>query len=201
MPRGRHRSASFAINAPASHLCLHHTDLLPCMEHRKSRDALSCDRCRAKKLRCSKDAPVCNSCAHSGFPCHYSGKVARSPLTRAYLTGVEKRLYGLEVLVSQLVPGVDVDDLLSSPNLPQVAGTTLPVINPRTPEAALSPQESAPYDSREPTLPEAVPNNAEGFNWQEENVTVDGLTDGMAALSVEPTGVGYLGQSLLSEEM
>jgi transcriptional regulatory protein GAL4 len=163
------------------------------MDHRKSRDALSCDRCRAKKLRCSKDAPVCTSCAHNGSQCHYSGKVARSPLTRVYLTGVEKRLRGLEILVSQLIPGVDVDDLLSSSNLPQVAGTTPPVPNARTPEAALSPQGSVRSDSREPALPEAVPNNADGFNWQEENVSVDGLTDGMAALSVEPDGVGYLG--------
>jgi transcriptional regulatory protein GAL4 len=38
-----------------------------------------------------------------------------------------------------------------------------------------------------------VPNNADGFNWQEEDANLDSLTDGMAALSVEPTGVGYLG--------
>jgi transcriptional regulatory protein GAL4 len=43
-------------------------------------------------------------------------------------------------------------------------------------------------------LPEAVPSNADGFNWQEEDTNVDSLTDGMAALSVEPTGVGYLGE-------
>lgn len=43
-------------------------------------------------------------------------------------------------------------------------------------------------------LPEAVPSNADGFNWQEEDANVDSLTDGMAALSVEPTGVGYLGE-------
>jgi transcriptional regulatory protein GAL4 len=190
--RCRHRLSSFATDAPAS-LCLHHTNLVPCMEHRRSRDALSCDRCRSKKLRCSKDAPICTSCAHSGSQCHYSGKVSRSPLTRAYLTGVERRLHSLEALVSQLVPGVDVDDLLSSPNVPQAIGTTPSVINPHTPEAAVSPQGSGRSDAREPALPEAVPINADGFNWQEENVSVDGLTDGMAALSVEPTGVGYLG--------
>jgi transcriptional regulatory protein GAL4 len=110
-----------------------------------------------------------------------------------YLTGVEKRLHSLETLVSQLVPGVDVDDLLSSPNLPQLAGTTPPAINPITPKAVLSPQAGVRSDLRESALPEAVPINADGFNWQEENVSVDGLTDGMAALSVEPTGVGYLG--------
>ncbi|KAF7678469.1 hypothetical protein GT037_003850 [Alternaria burnsii] len=162
------------------------------MEHRRPRDALSCDRCRAKKLKCSKDAPICTSCAHSGSHCHYSGKVARSPLTRAYLTSVEKRLHSLESLVTQLLPGVDVEDLLSSSN---VAGTARSVIQSQTPEVAPSPQGSTNSSTHEPALPEAVPNNVDGFNWQEEDVNVDGLTDGMAALSVEPTGVGYLGST------
>lgn len=48
--------------------------------------------------------------------------------------------------------------------------------------------------ANDPVLPEAVPSNADGFNWQEEAANVDSLTDGMAALSVEPTGVGYLGK-------
>jgi len=167
-----------------------HTNHITCMEHRRPRDALSCDRCRAKKLKCSKDLPICTSCAHSGSQCHYSGKVARSPLTRAYLTGVEKRLHSLENLVTQLVPGVDVDHLLASPSL---AAKSPPKIRPRSPEVAPSPEGSTKSISTEPALPEAVPNNVDGFNWHEENVNVDGLTDGMAALSVEPTGVGYLG--------
>jgi hypothetical protein len=193
--RCRHRLASCILTPrhPHLHLHLHDTNFFLCMEHRKPRDALSCDRCRRKKLKCSKDAPVCTSCAHSGSQCHYSGKVTRSPLTRAYLTGVEKRLHSLEAVVSQLLPGVNINDILSSPDL---AGTTPPIINPRTPEVAPSPQGSTNSNSNEPALPEAVPNNADGFNWQEENINVDGLTDGMAALSVEPTGVGYLGQSL-----
>ncbi|KAI4628516.1 hypothetical protein J4E83_003066 [Alternaria metachromatica] len=163
------------------------------MEHRRPRDALSCDRCRAKKLKCSKDAPICTSCAHSGSHCHYSGKVARSPLTRAYLTGVEKRLHSLESLVTQLLPGVDIEDLLSSPNVAGSARSVL--IQSQTPEVAPSPQGSTHSSTHEPALPEAVPNNVDGFNWQEEDVNVDGLTDGMAALSVEPTGVGYLGST------
>lgn len=97
----------------------------------------------------------------------------------------------MESLVTQLVPGVDIEDILSSPN---VAVTTPPVTQSRTPEVALSPQGSTNSSSNEPPLPEAVPNNVDGFNWQEEDLNVDGLTDGMAALSVEPTGVGYLGQ-------
>jgi transcriptional regulatory protein GAL4 len=102
----------------------------------------------------------------------------------------------LESLVAQLLPGVDIEDLLSSSN---AAGSARQVLQAQTPEVALSPQGSTTSSTHEPALPEAVPNNVDGFNWQEEDVNVDGLTDGMAALSVEPTGVGYLGQSLHSK--
>ena len=62
------------------------------------------------------------------------------------------------------------------------------------PAAISSPHsDSNPAVVTDPVLPEAVPSNADGFNWQEEDNSVDSLTDGMAALSVEPTGVGYLG--------
>ncbi|KAI1340630.1 c6 zinc finger domain-containing protein [Xylariaceae sp. FL0016] len=39
-------------------------------------------------------------------------------------------------------------------------------------------------------IAEAVPDEADGFDWQED---VNELADGMAALSVEPRGTGYLG--------
>ncbi|EOA87268.1 uncharacterized protein SETTUDRAFT_153995 [Exserohilum turcica Et28A] len=162
------------------------------MEHRRPRDALSCDRCRAKKLKCSKNSPVCTACAHSRSHCHYSGKIVRSPLTRAYLTSVEKRLHTLESVVTQLVPGVDIEEILASPNVP--ATTPPPAQHAPTPEPAISPQGSTKSSSHEPPLLEAVPNTADGFNWI-ESANVDGLIDGMAALSVEPTGVGYLGST------
>jgi transcriptional regulatory protein GAL4 len=108
---------------------------------------------------------------------------------------VEKRLAKLENLVAQLLPGIDIDEVLASPDL---AKATLPTGVPTSLEpASTTPRlpDDAPAESSGPVLPEAVPNNADGFNWQEENLSVDGLTDGMAALSVEPTGVGYLGTS------
>jgi transcriptional regulatory protein GAL4 len=104
-------------------------------------------------------------------------------------------LASLENLVSQLLPGVSVDDVLASPDL---AKATLPVAaSPTTDVFRPTVSSGTPGDSNESAsesvIPEAVPNNADGFNWQEENLSVEGLTDGMAALSVEPTGVGYLG--------
>lgn len=110
---------------------------------------------------------------------------------------MEKRLVNLENLVTQLLPGINIDDVLSSPDL---AKATLPIAGLGEPGTV---QDTTPLAGSEdhhgtesdPLIPEAVPNNADGFNWQEEDVNIDGLTDGMAALSVEPTGVGYLGTS------
>lgn len=103
----------------------------------------------------------------------------------------------METLVTQLLPGVSVDDILSSPEA--VKNISLSINGPSESShvpSVSSPQGSSKSTTNEPALPEAVPNSADGFNWQEENVALDNLTDGMAALSVEPTGVGYLGQYL-----
>ncbi|KAF3037212.1 lactose regulatory protein lac9 and GAL4-like protein [Didymella heteroderae] len=113
----------------------------------------------------------------------------------SYLTSVEKRLQGLEALVSQLLPGINIDDVLSSSDFtgvsPLAAGPSTPDVL-RPPVISSPHSDSSPAVANDPVLPEAVPSNADGFNWQEEDANVDSLTDGMAALSVEPTGVGYL---------
>ncbi|KAF2711335.1 hypothetical protein K504DRAFT_217391 [Pleomassaria siparia CBS 279.74] len=168
------------------------------MEHRLSPISLSCDRCRHKKLKCSKEAPLCSSCAQNGSRCHYSSKIIRSPLTRAYLTSVETRLRHLEDFVSQLLPGISLDQVLSSSDLPE---STSPLSASQPPQVAhpidagSPPQGGSAAPDHGPVILEAVPNDADGFNWQEEDISVNGLTDGMAALSVEPTGVGYLGST------
>lgn len=46
--------------------------------------------------------------------------------------------------------------------------------------------------------PELLPQSSDGFDWVEEEFSVDEISDGMAALSVRPEGAGYLGnQSFL----
>ena len=106
-------------------------------------------------------------------------------------------MQSLESLVNQLLPGVNVEDVLASP---EFAKTSPSLSGPRTPEASsqtvVTPSVQDNTSDNDPVIPEAVPSSADGFNWQEENVSVDGLTDGMAALSIEPTGVGYLGKAL-----
>ncbi|KAF2015184.1 hypothetical protein BU24DRAFT_348313, partial [Aaosphaeria arxii CBS 175.79] len=111
----------------------------------------------------------------------------------------EKRLQRVENLVSQLVPGADIDELLNSPEVAKAVTPSANNVGTQAHEVSrtilpTSPQREGRSESHDPVLPEAVPYSADGFNWQEEDVTVDGLTDGMAALSVEPTGVGYLGK-------
>lgn len=41
---------------------------------------------------------------------------------------------------------------------------------------------------------EAAPDQIEGYDWAEDHFRADKLADGMAALRVEPSGAGYLGE-------
>jgi transcriptional regulatory protein GAL4 len=121
-----------------------------------------------------------------------------------HLTNVENRLQKLEALFARLLPDVDIEDAISS-------------ITPRSPyqiptgnrfEDALSPDQSSEQPvpvkraktiGRSPagTPFEALPEEADGFDWKEEATDVSDLADGMAALSVEPSGIGYLGKHLI----
>ncbi|EWG52170.1 hypothetical protein FVEG_16939 [Fusarium verticillioides 7600] len=147
----------------------------------------ACDYCRSKKLRCSKDRPICMSCARSGRPCRYSERTQRTPLTRDYLTRVERRLANVERLFHQLLPDVDINEALASRDVEVPADASQPntsvspPINPSSPDTPV--QASG-------AISDAVPAESDGFDWQED---VDELTDGMASLSVEPRGAGYLG--------
>uniref|UniRef100_A0A8H7KD69 Zn(2)-C6 fungal-type domain-containing protein n=1 Tax=Bionectria ochroleuca TaxID=29856 RepID=A0A8H7KD69_BIOOC len=158
-------------------------------EHVLFERSLACDHCRAKKLKCSKDRPECSACVKSARPCHYSGRTLRSPLTRAHLTRVERRLARLERLFAQLLPDVNLDEALAS----RAVQVSTDVPNPAA--VRLSPTHSitpSPQDQRESSILEAVPVEADGFDWQEN---VDDLADGMASLHVEPKGAGYLGST------
>ncbi|KAL2128544.1 hypothetical protein VTI74DRAFT_9042 [Chaetomium olivicolor] len=146
----------------------------------------ACDACRLKKLKCSKERPSCAACLQSRRPCHYSGKIIRSPLTRAYLTSVERRLQSLEKLVSERLPDVNIEDALAS-----VQGPT-PTLESRQPPAIGS---DPSVDEHAEAESEAVPSEADGYDWKEETASVSGLADGMAALTINPTGSGYLGST------
>ncbi|ORY55702.1 lactose regulatory protein LAC9 [Pseudomassariella vexata] len=161
--------------------------------HRQSGNNLACDSCRIKKLRCSRERPSCTACLLNHRDCHYSGRVIRSPLTRAYLTSVERRLHNLESLFAQRLPDVNLDEALASLGHEDHGKAEA---NPPTPYSVQTPFPVAKVDAASPgspgTFSEAVPDEADGFDWQED---VNDLADGMATLSVEPKGTGYLGST------
>lgn len=151
----------------------------------------ACDFCRARKYKCSKEKPICQACRQQKRTCHYSGQIVRSPLTRVHLTNVENRLQKLEALFARLLPDVNLEDALSQ------SATSTPTSEHPT---AIRQEEIRSLDTvshgREETPPyEALPQEADGFDWKEETGDVDELADGMASLSVEPSGIGYLGST------
>lgn len=42
--------------------------------------------------------------------------------------------------------------------------------------------------------PESLPLEADGFDWSESAISLGEIADGMAALSINPEGAGYLGK-------
>ncbi|KAJ5116212.1 hypothetical protein N7456_000560 [Penicillium angulare] len=152
--------------------------------------SFACDECRLRKSRCSKERPVCVQCRQLNKECKYSPKVTRSPLTRQHLTYVEDRLHAFETALSRLFPGGDLDATLRS--LLQNQET------PQAPSSRTSSRHSTPAKpeaERAEPAPEALPQQADGFDWAEKELTLGDLTDGMAALSIKPEGAGYFGAS------
>lgn len=130
-----------------------------------------------------------------------------------YLTSIERRLSQMEELFSEIAPNVNLEEALASSSSSSwdparassvmraepssaaaaPAAPAVPVAGP-TPAAAIGSyyQDEAQksIERTEDSIHEAVPDEADGFDWQED---VNELADGMAALSVEPKGAGYLG--------
>ncbi|OQD77076.1 hypothetical protein PENDEC_c003G06402 [Penicillium decumbens] len=69
---------------------------------------------------------------------------------------------------------------------------------PQVPSSQTSSRHSTPARpeaERTEPAPEALPQQADGFDWAEKELTFGDLTDGMAALSIKPEGAGYFGAS------
>lgn len=94
----------------------------------------------------------------------------------------------MERLFHQLLPDVDINEALASRGIEvpadasQLNTSLSPPSNPTSPDTPV--QASG-------AISDAVPAESDGFDWQED---VDELADGMASLSVEPRGAGYLGK-------
>lgn len=116
----------------------------------------------------------------------------RSPLTRSHLSRVEERVRKLEAILGEIIPNVDIEALLSKSSnrrgrVLSNAGTNSGV-SEATPAIPGQPRE------RHPKLPaEEAPDEADGFDWVEEELVGNDLSDGMAALSINPQNTGYFG--------
>ncbi|KAJ5885154.1 hypothetical protein N7495_009664 [Penicillium taxi] len=153
--------------------------------------SFACDECRLRKSRCSKERPICLQCRQLNKECKYSPKVTRSPLTRQHLTYVEDRLHSFETALSRLFPGADLDATLRLLLQNQDA-------QPKQPSSNSSSRHSTPARpeaERVEPAPEALPQQADGFDWAEKELALSDVTDGMAALSIKPEGTGYFGAS------
>ena len=143
-------------------------------------------------MQCTKERPACAPCLQLGLACNYSRKASRTPLTRSNLTAAENRIRALETALKSLFPGVDIETVLSStirssekPNRnPKIAVTSNDKPSTSTKEASHEAESTS----------ESLPQAADGFDWTENAVSLSELTDGMAALSVNPEGAGYLGK-------
>jgi transcriptional regulatory protein GAL4 len=107
----------------------------------------------------------------------------------SHLTRVERRLARLERLFAQLLPDVNLDEALASRAVQVSTDAPNPAAAGSSPTHSITPSAQ---DQREGSISEAVPEEADGFDWQED---VDDLADGMASLHVEPKGAGYLGNN------
>lgn len=154
----------------------------------------ACDPCRARKFKCTKEKPSCTPCRHLAIDCKYSLKATRTALTRDNLNAAEGRIRDLEAAFAILLPGIDLDAVLSSIHQDPSSGSKSPQAKHASGKSATVEEEK---NRNTPTPePEAVPRQADGFDWSESSVSLNDLADGMAALSVNPEGAGYLGKYL-----
>lgn len=110
------------------------------------------------------------------------------------LTAAEDRIRRLEEAFAELLPDVNVDEILRSRE--NGACHSLPQRNPAPaprPGGVMSASRTSLRDSASPGAEETLPQKPDGFDWVEET-TFSSLSDGMAALSMKPEGTGYLGK-------
>ncbi|VUG17676.1 DEBR0S2_13586g1_1 [Brettanomyces bruxellensis] len=66
----------------------------------RTRISQACDRCRARKIKCSGKSemhPRCTNCKNDGFQCIVSDKLARNSFPKGYTKNLEKKLLDVEL--------------------------------------------------------------------------------------------------------
>lgn len=95
----------------------------------------------------------------------------------------------LETLIAHHLPGINVEEALRSPTPLQMNRVSSSRTDP--PEAPTSSRDSEAREDQPEN--EALPSEASGFDWRETAIDLNELADGMASLSLDPSGKGYLG--------
>jgi transcriptional regulatory protein GAL4 len=115
------------------------------------------------------------------FPCSLFGR---------HLSNVERRLFDLEALCARLLPDVDIESALSS----DLASPNVPSNLPLQKDSSRQSSTARTAENERGPIPDFTPDKVEGYDWAEDETSLDVLADGMAALRIEPTGAGYLGK-------
>jgi len=120
------------------------------------------------------------------------------------LSAAEDRVRELEAVLSSLIPGVTVESILTSfqqkaPGV--VEATSDSPSGEASSRSQVGGQQSDQVDSGIPVESggESLPEEVNGFDWAEHELPLGGLADGMAALSINPAGAGYLGELILED--
>ncbi|CCF58700.1 hypothetical protein KAFR_0F01040 [Kazachstania africana CBS 2517] len=129
----------------------------------------ACDICRVKKLRCSKEKPSCFKCLKNNLTCTYSPRAKRSPLTRAHLTEVEKKLNNLTILFGKLFPGENIGNLVKRFNIDSSKSDFDNAYLTNNEE------DDKKINKANVTIPidDSVENLLYGFDWEEKNDRVN----------------------------
>lgn len=114
------------------------------------------------------------------------------------LSAAENRVRELEAVLSSLIPGVSLESVLESSHPEQgavVAASSSHTGNDgSTSQAEDSILDQSGFVNTAGSGVESLPREADGFDWAEHEFPLGGLSDGMAALSIDPAGAGYLGK-------
>lgn len=72
----------------------------------RTRISQACDRCRARKIKCSGKSdnnPRCTNCEKDGFQCVVSDKLTRNSFPKGYTKGLELKLLDVELQRNRLI--------------------------------------------------------------------------------------------------
>ncbi|KAH6891519.1 fungal-specific transcription factor domain-containing protein [Thelonectria olida] len=107
-------------------------------------DLGSCQGCRRRKLKCSREQPVCSHCQRLGSPCVYDGKKNKPGLKPGAVEGLSRRIDALEnaLLEKQRGDGDRLENSLSI--LSNLSVELCKIINKSAPPASMMTPQQPP---------------------------------------------------------